>query len=153
MSDHPNARQERARFLMMAALDGELRNADRGELDELLADPELRAEWERMSRVKEVTETMSYREPPEEVWENYWTSVYSRVERGIGWLLVSLGSLVLFGWWAWGWVHEVLADTSLPGFIKIAIFAVAMGGAILFVSVVREKFFVRRKDRYGEVLR
>ena len=153
MSDYPNARRERARYLMMAALDGELPDADRGELDELLADAELSAEWERLSRVKEVTETMSYREPPEEVWENYWTSVYHRVERGIGWVLVSLGSLILFGWWAWGWVHEVLADTGLPGFVKLAIFAVAMGGAILFVSVVREKFFVRRKDRYGEVVR
>jgi ferric-dicitrate binding protein FerR (iron transport regulator) len=146
--------QERARNLIMAGLDDELSSEEQAELERLLAgDDRLRKEWERFKRVKEVTATMSYREPPEEVWGDHWTSVYNRMERGLGWLLVSAGALVLFGWVAWHWVHAILAESGLPGYIKVSIFAVVFGGAILLVSVIREKWFTRRSDPYKEVQR
>jgi len=37
--------------------------------------------------------------------------------------------------------------------IKIAIFAGVLGGGILFFSVIREKWFARKRDAYKEVLR
>jgi len=139
---------------MMAALDDELSGDEREQLDRLMANDErLRAEWERFERVKEVTREMSYKEPPEEVWEGYWTSVYNRAERGLGWSLVSAGALVLFGYGAWHWVQAILAESGIPGFLKIAIFAVVFGGTILLVSVVREKLFTRSRDRYKEIHR
>ncbi len=139
---------------MMAALDDELSSNEREQLDRLLAnDGRLRSEWERFERVKEVTREMSYKEPPEEVWEGYWASVYNRAERGLGWSLVSAGTLVLFGYGVWHAVEAVLADSGVPGFLKIAIFAVAFGGTILLLSVVREKLFTRLRDRYKEIQR
>ena len=49
--DAPNKR-DRARALMMAALDGEVSDADRGELERLLeGDPELREEWRSQGKI------------------------------------------------------------------------------------------------------
>lgn len=154
MSGHDPDRHERARHLMMAALDSELGPEDRAELDRLLAaDASLREEWERLGKVKEVTRAMGYTEPPEEVWETYWVSVYNRVERGAGWILATLGLLVVAGYGIWQGVVGLLADTGLPGFFKVAVFVAAFGGLILLLSVAREKLFTRRRDPYREIQR
>jgi len=139
---------------MMAALDDELSGEERQEWEALLAgNDELRREWNRLNRVKEVTDTMAYRKPPEEVWERYWGSVYNQAERGTAWMLVSVGALVLIGYGLWEFVHELFADTSAPPFIKYAVFSLMLGGAILLFSVIREKLFTRGRDPYKEVQR
>ena len=154
MSERHDEHTERAHALMMAALDGELSSVERAELDKMLAtDESLRKEWERLKTVKEVTETMTFRAPPEEVWETYWVSVYNRAERSVGWLFLSIGVIVVFGWAGWHAVDAILSDAEIPPLIKIAIFAGALGGGILFFSVIREKWFTRKRDAYKEVLR
>jgi ferric-dicitrate binding protein FerR (iron transport regulator) len=147
--------RDRAHALMMAALDGEASADDRRELDALLAhSPELAAEWRRLERLKEVTAGMTLRNAPEEVWDRYWTSTYSRVERGLGWLLLAAGALVLAGYWIWHVVEAFLAETGTPLFLRVAIAAVAVGGLILLVSVIREKIHTARRDPYQkEVIR
>lgn len=145
---------ERARRLMMSALDEEFTAEERRELEGLLrADPTLHAEWNRLLRLKEVTGSMALRKPPDEVWEHYWASVYSRLERGLGWILVSLGAIVLISYGVWKGVQELIADASMPWGIKAAILATTVGLVVLFVSVVREKLFVRHRDPYKEIER
>ncbi len=149
-----NERLDRARRMMMAALDGELSTEEVGELDRLVeSDPALQAEWHRLKQVKEATKTMTLRAPPDEVWDGYWNTVYRRLERGIGWILASIGAIVLLSYGTWMWVRELLADTSLPWFIKGAILALVVGLVIVFVSVIREKLFVRKTDPYKDVVR
>jgi ferric-dicitrate binding protein FerR (iron transport regulator) len=139
---------------MMAALDGELSSVEQVELDRMLSTHEdLRKEWERLKTVKEVTGTMTFREPPEEVWDRYWDSIYRRAERGLGWVLLSAGLIVAFAWAGWHVVQAILADAEMPSGVKLAIFAIVLGGAILFLSVVRERWFTRRHDPYREVQR
>lgn len=146
--------KEDARRLMMAALDGEISPEQQNQLDRMLADdPDLREDWERMSQVKEVTRSMSYREPPEEIWQEYWVSVYNRCERGIGWLVMTVSTVVLLSWSAWQAIAAMFADSAMPLFLKLAVLGVAVGAIILLVSVAREKWFVRSKDRYREVIR
>jgi hypothetical protein len=146
--------EETARNLMMAALDGEITPSEQQELNQLLDDaPGLRLEWERLEKVKEVTRSMMYRDPPDEVWEDYWVSVYNRCERGVGWLLVTVFSVVLLSWGAWEILAAMFEDNSLPWFLKLSVMGVAVGGIILFVSVAREKWFVRKTDPYKEVIR
>jgi hypothetical protein len=138
----------------MASIDGELAGGERGELERLLDEhPALRAEWARFQRVKEVTETMALRPAPEEVWSDYWASVYSRFERGIGWILFSLGAIVLLSYGAWAAVKELIADATMPWFVKASLLALTVGTAVLLVSVVREKVFVGRRQRYKDVER
>ena len=146
---------ERARGLMMAAIDGEISPDERRELDGLLASStELQVEWRRLTRVKEVTTGMTLQQVPEEVWDDYWTSVYRRAERGIAWVLISLGAIVVAGYGLWHAIGALLAESDMPLFVRVAVFALALGGAILVVSVAREKLFVHRRDPYQkEIIR
>lgn len=154
MSTEKTERLERARQLMMAALDDELAGGEQEELDRLLADdPELRGEWDRLHEVKEVTNTMSLRRPPEETWEQYFESVYNRLERGFAWILISIGAIVLTGWALWIGLEELWGATDLPMYVKIAVYAMLLGLAVLLVSVIREKWFVRKTDPYKEIQR
>lgn len=154
MSPRDSVDTQRARRLMMAALDGEISPEERHELDRVLeTHSEIREEWEQMNRVKEVTSAMAFREPPEEVWGEYWTSVYNRTERGIGWLLLSLGSIVLLGYGGWKWVQSIFQTEDLPLFLKVAILGVSFGLSVLVVSVIREKLFTKKHDPYKEVQR
>jgi ferric-dicitrate binding protein FerR (iron transport regulator) len=146
--------RERVNRLMMAALDGEVSADERRELTGILdANPEVRREYEMMSRVKEVTGTMTYKQPPEEVWDRYWTTVYNRVERGVAWILVSVGAVVVLTYGAWKWLEALWGDAGLPLFVKFAILTLAVGFLILAASVIREKLFAYRRDPYKEIER
>ncbi len=146
--------RERLRRLMMAALDGELEDGERAQLEEALErDPDLRAELERMREVRQVTREMTWREPPPEVWQEYWGSVYARLERATGWVLVSLGTLVLAGWGLWRLLREIWSEAALPMWVKLALFSLLLGLVVLLVSVVREKWVLGRRDPYRGVER
>ena len=147
-------RLDRTKELLMRALDDELSAEERTELDLLLADdPILRAERERLGRLKEVTGEMKLRNPPEQLWDDYWNSAYSRLERGIGWILVSFGVIVVGGWATWQFVTELIADTEMPPLIKAGILAGSLGLVILTVSVLRQRLFVRKTDPYKDIVR
>jgi hypothetical protein len=147
-------RLDRTKELLMRALDEELSPQERTELDLLLADdPTLRAERERLGRLKEVTGEMKLRNPPEQLWDDYWNSAYSRLERGIGWILVSFGVIVVGGWATWQFVTELIADTEMPPLIKAGILAGSLGLVILTVSVLRQRLFVRKTDPYKDIVR
>jgi anti-sigma factor RsiW len=142
---------DRARALVMAAIDGEISAAERQELEALAArSAALQAEWARMARVKEVTVGMSLQQLPEEAWDRYWGSVYARAERGTAWILLSVGAIVLAAYGAWQAVSALLADTATPLFIRAALAAMLVGGAILAVSVARERLVMARRDRYSK---
>ena len=96
---------------------------------------------------------MKPRNPPEQVWDGYWNSVYSRMERGIGWILVSLGAIVVGGWAVWEGTRELIADPTLPGFVKAGILALGFGLVIVAVGVVRHRLFVYRSDPYKDIQR
>jgi len=145
---------ERVRHLMMAALDGELSHAETAELERHMAgDAALRAEWQQLQRVKEVTTTMRLREAPRETWDGYWLGVYQRLERGVAWILVSLGAIIVLSWGAWEGLRELWFDEGLPPLVKAGAVTLVVGVVVLVVSVAREKLFVRRTDPYKDVIR
>ena len=154
MTDPDVRDRERARNLMMGALDGELSEAEQSELDDLIgSDSALKAELEQLKRVKEVTGSMAYNEPPREVWDTYWAGVYRRFERGIAWILVSVGAIVMISWGAWQAIEDIIADSSMPLVVKLGIGALTVGLVVLLVSVAREKLFTRRSDPYKDIVR
>jgi len=139
---------------MMRALDGENSDADNAELHDLMeSDQILRDEWESLSRVKEHTRGLELAKPPDELWEGYMDSVYRRVERGIGWILLSVGAVVLFSYVLWEVVRELVGDVTIPWYVKGGGLALLVGIVILAVSVIREKYFVFRDDPYRDVNR
>ena len=48
---------------------------------------------------------------------------------------------------------ELMADSEVPALIKVAVFLLLFGLAVLGISVFREKWFVRQKDPFKEVQR
>lgn len=146
--------RERVNRLMMSALDDEISTDERRELERVLdGNPEIRREFDMLKRVKEVTGSMSYRQPSEEVWERYWHSVYNRIERGLAWILVSLGAVVLAAFGAWKGIEALWGDAGLPLFVKLAVLTVATGVIVLVFSVIREKWFAYRRDPYKGIQR
>ena len=145
---------DRAHELMMAALDGECTAADRRELDAALArEPDLQVEWDRLRRVKEVTMTFGIAQPPEEVWDGFQRSVLHRTERSVAWFLIAGGTAILGAAALWAWIEKWLA-TDLPWVIKAASGALILGVALLIVSILRERWYLHRRDPYSkEVLR
>ena len=141
--------------LMMAVLDGECTEAERRHLRALVAErPELEDEWDRLSRVKEITMTMGLRQPPEEFWDRYRESTLHRLERSVAWTLIAGGFAILAGWISWQWLTHWLADADLPLVIRVAGVSLAAGFVLLFVSVVRERWVLHRRDPYSkEVIR
>ncbi|MDD3732187.1 MAG: zf-HC2 domain-containing protein, partial [candidate division Zixibacteria bacterium] len=82
--------------LLAGYVDGELSDDERRAFETaLVTDPELRRELEEFKKLKEVTGLMTYADLPEEVWENYWQSLYRKLERGFGWIFMSLGAIIL----------------------------------------------------------
>ena len=135
-------------------LDDELSQTEREAFErEVQRDPELARELDAMRAMREVTHSMKLDEFPDQVWDRYWEGTYNRLERGIGWILLSLGAIVLLGAGLYELVLTLLKDTSDPWWIRAAIGSFCGGLAILFVSVLRERIFVRRRDPYREVKR
>lgn len=141
-------------MLLAKAVEGDLTQKESSELQKLLAaHPELQSELASMKSLKETTMSMKFKQPPEETWDRYWAGVYARMERGFAWLLVSIGGAILLAFGAYNAAISFMHDESIPFLIKLAIGVVALGTAILFISVLREKWFVHKSDKYREVIR
>lgn len=150
----PDSERERFEMLLTSAIDGELSPEQRLEFEEYVERyPECRKEWEQYTHLKEVTRAMKFKNPPEEVWDRYWMNVYPRIERGIGWILLSIGCIILLTYGGFKAIESIIADPQLEGIVKIGLLAAIGGLVAVFVSVVREKLFTRKADKYREVQR
>lgn len=149
-----NTELNRFQTLLNKALDNMLSDAEQIEFDNLLASSnEYQDEWNSLKQIKEITKTMKLKNPPEEVWDKYWLGIYSRLERGIAWILISIGAIVVLIYSGFKAVESVIQDPTLAWFLKAAILMLIAGGVILFVSVIRERLFLRKTDKYKEIVR
>jgi hypothetical protein len=145
---------ERELGLLNKAIDCMLSPGEAEEFRRLLTGrSDVRSEYESLKSVKEATMEMKFKQPPEETWDRYWAGVYSRLERGIAWLLISIGAAVVLAIVGYGAVMKFLGDTSTPLAVKLGVGVLLLGGAVLLVSVLREKLMIRKKDKYKEVIR
>ncbi len=93
---------------------------------------------------------MKYKEPSDEVWQRYWSKIYNKLERGLGWILISIGAIILLFYGGFKAVESLIKDPTLAVFLKVAILVLLAGIVILFVSVVRERIFTYKKDKYAK---
>ena len=145
---------ERELVLVNKAIDEMLSREETEELQQLFAArPAIRGEYESMKSIKEATMELKFKQPPEETWDRYWAGVYSRLERGLAWLLISIGTAVVLAIVGYAAIMKFLEDTSTPLAVKLGVGALLLGGAVLLVSVLREKMVMRKTDKYKEVIR
>ena len=91
--------------------------------------------------------------PDDRYWEEYWSNVYNRLERRTGWILISLGSIILGAYILWRIIDEALFDLKLPLLVRMGLLALVAGLCTLIVSVIRERFFLLKRDKYERIKR
>lgn len=132
--------------------DGELDEEQKKLVEEHIGEcAECRKEFDEMGKFEEVMSQMKLKEPPKEAWKMYWTSVYNRMERRIGWILFSIGAIIILFFGGYKLVEGLIQAPDIPLLFKVAILSVLGGLAVLLVSLARERVFVRKRERYKEV--
>jgi predicted anti-sigma-YlaC factor YlaD len=140
---------EDIRILLSALIDNELDPEQKKHVGDHLIDcAECRAEYARLKKLKEVTDSMQYFDLPDKLLVGYWHGIYNRIERGLGWIFLSVGAIILLSIGAWEMLNHFFLDPRVPLIIKIGVGAVLLGLIMLLVSVLRERFFSRAHDRY-----
>lgn len=138
--------------LISSLIDNELDEEQKNIVEEHLRScPECQREFHELKKLEEVMNIMELKEPKKEVWQTYWMSVYNRLERRIGWILLSIGGMILLFFGGYKVVEGIINDSSTPLLMKAGILSLLGGMAVLLVSLLREQLFVRRRERYKEV--
>ena len=133
-------------MLMSGFLDGEIGEDDRQELERHLASCQAcTAEFEKMKRIVDASAGLSVAPPPEEVWDAFMDGVWNRTERRTGWVIFVVGIAVLA---AWG-LYAFVTDPWGTALVKIAVATPVVGLGILFISILRQRMFVAKTDRYS----
>ena len=140
--------------LLMGYLDNELDNEQREDLERHISScAECSAELKEFRELKKITDEVTLVEPEDKMWEQYWGSIYNRIERGIGWILFSIAAIVLVTYGGFKVIEDVVKDPTVGVVLKAGLVVLIVGLAILFVSVVRERIFFWKDDRYKEIRR
>ena len=143
---------QKLKELISSYFDGELDKEKKKLAEKHLKEcSECREEFEGMSEFEEVMGKMEFKKPAREVWEIYWASVYNRLERRIGWILLSLGAMILLFFGGYKAIEGIIQDPTTSLILKVGIIALLGGLVVLLVSIIRERIFVRERERYKEV--
>jgi len=140
--------------LMMGFLDDELDSEQIQQFKLHIAQcPQCAEELDDFRKLKAVTDDMNLVEPEDRIWQQYWRNTYNRIERSIGWVFFSIAAIVLIIYGGFKVLEAVITDPRVEVALKIALLALIVGLAILFVSVLRERLYLRKRNRYKDVRR
>jgi predicted anti-sigma-YlaC factor YlaD len=144
----------RMEIKIMALIDDELSSLERKAVEAHLNECDAcRKRYEQLTKLKGVTQEMKFKKLPEMYWDEYWQHIYNRIERGISWIFISIGAIIILSFACWQWITHLLADSEIHPLLKAGIIILIVGGIILFISILREKIMVRKVDKYREVER
>ncbi len=85
--------------------------------------------------------------------DRFWLGVYSRLERGVAWTLVSASASVLLGYWAYVFATEFMADASVPVVVRLGAAGLLLGILLLLLGALRERIRARSTDPFRRVRR
>ncbi len=135
--------------LMMKVVDGVASPKEEEALAEAIEGNEKwKAELRAFKKIKEVTENMQFKELPDSYWSGYWRGVYLRTERALAWILLSVGLMVVAGFSAYMGLSRFYSDPEVSVALKVGVSLAVLGGIIMIVSIVRERLFARKHERY-----
>lgn len=143
---------EGMKFKIMAYIDNELQESDLKTVKKHLEDcPDCSKKYESLKKVKEITGEMKFKKLPEMYWEEYWSHVYNKIERGLSWIFISIGAIIILSFAAWNAMASLINDSDMSTFLKTGIFIFIIGIVVLLVSILREKLMVKKVDKYRKV--
>ena len=146
--------KERFIYLMENHFENKLSEDEEKEFSNLINNNgEFKKEFEEQKRVKEVLSNMMLKNPSQEIWEGYWLGIYNRIERGLAWIIISIGAVLFLGFSVIKFIETLYLDSTVPVIMKIGIYAISFGLVILVVSLLRERIFSLKHDKYREIQR
>lgn len=145
---------EQIKSRMMASIDGELGPEEDARLQmDLQKHPELEMEYQQLKKVKLMTSQHRLRDPQPEFWDTFSLNLYTRIERGLGWILISIGAVVLLGYGVWHVLTGFLSDPQIQTWVKVSVLSLAAGILLLTVSLIRERIYLNKNERYRDIKR
>jgi len=140
--------------LMMGYLDNELSDEQKRQFEEHLAGcSECKDELKEFRKLKAITDEVTLVEPEDRIWQDYWSGIYNRIERSVGWIVFSVAAILLIIYAGFKLIEELIKDEAIGMLLKIGLLVLIVGLAILFVSVLRERLYFWQRDRYKNVRR
>lgn len=140
------------KILISSYFDGELTEEEKKNLRQHLEFcQECKQEFEKAQKFEETMKGMRLINLPKEAWSMYWKSVYNRLERGIGWILLSIGGIILLFFGGYKMIEGIIKNPDNPFILKLGLLTLLAGAVILLVSFLREQLFIRNRERYKEV--
>ncbi len=112
--------------------------------------PDCTRELANLGDLKENLAMIKFKEPSDAELERYWKSIYNRLERGLGWILISIGSIIILCYGGFKLIEQLIKDPSIALLFKIGLIALVFGVVILFVSLLRERLAIRKVDKYSQ---
>lgn len=151
--DSPNAPCDEAWGRRISAyIDGEIDAESQAAVEEHLAVCERCRQFRAaIENLKGITMNMKFAAPSDEAWRLYWKGIYNRIERGIGWIFLSAGLIILLCYGLYAVFTEFFSDPEVPTLLKIGVACAGVGCITLLVSIIREKCFRNKTERYREV--
>ena len=142
------------RINMMGLLDNEISEKKKEELlTHIEGCSSCKKVYQKFYFLKKETVKMKFKKLPDIYWDDYWTHVYNRMERSLGWIFVSIGMIVILSYGSYEIMRDFFLNPQKPLIIKIGAGTLAAGMVVLFVSVLREKIRIRKVDKYRSVER
>lgn len=139
---------------LMGYLDDELSEDERRRVEQHLAQcADCASELEEFKKLKAITDEVALVEPEDRIWQDYWSNIYNRIERGIGWIVFSIAAIVLTIYAGFKAVEKLVMDPTVEILLKVGVLALIAGLATLFVSILRERLYFWKRDRYKDVRR
>lgn len=131
-------------------LDGELSGDEKSDVQRLIdIDKEAKAYLEKTCRLKEVVSDMTFKAPNEDIMNEFWNNISTRLSRGFGWAFFIIGALanIVYA------LYAFLLSDSINPFEKVIIFMVLSGLLLLFTSVAIQRYKDSKTDKYKGIVR
>jgi anti-sigma factor RsiW len=140
------------RWDIMRVADGEADRETRARVEaHLTTCARCQSEFDSLMKLKGATAGLRLADLPDARWAGYWQDLYRRMERGIGWLLLSLGLLLVAGYGIYLLAANFLLNSEIPVVLRAGFALFAGGTLVLLISLVRERLYARKIERYDKV--
>jgi predicted anti-sigma-YlaC factor YlaD len=144
-------RHERFKHLLLRVVDGVATERERAEfMNHIRSCEECRREYGEFRNLEEFMSAIKLKDLSEDARAAYARLLYNRLERGLGWILLSLGVILLLGFGGFTLIKEFIINSTVSVILKIGVCAVLAGLIVLLVSVLKERLFVRKYDKYSK---
>ena len=112
---------------------------------------ECKRDLEEVEKMNLILDNHAYKAPEDNLWNDYKSNIYARIERSVGWIFFSAGFTLILIAGVFYFIRNFLMDYSVPLIIRLGTALLVMGVIILLISIIRERLFFNKNERYKEV--